>query len=119
MPDLLDEGLRAEAVHALVVDDVLNELGLRRVGTDSALLHLGCEESPFGRHRPPRLYDHRSPVRRPMMRRLRLGHVMEPGGLCPLSAAVAARARRCAAAERVADAPVPATDTAWFAEHYG
>src|SRR5580658_10703359 len=117
MPDLLDEGLRAQAVHAFVVDDVLNELGLRRVATDSALFHLGSEESPFGRYRPPRLYDHWRPVCRPMMRRLRLGHVVEPRGLCALPAAVAARTRRAAAAERVADAPVPATDAAWFAEH--
>ena len=78
LADLLDEGLRATSVRALVIHDLHEQPRLRILGQDGGFAHFAGELRAFGRRRAPgslvRLRRGGSELRR-----LRLGDVVESG----------------------------------------
>src|SRR5947207_9507544 len=77
LADLLDERPRAAAVRGLVVHDLHEQPRLRVRREDRRSVRLACDVQAFGRDRPLRSRGGRG--RRPIVRRLRLGDVAEPG----------------------------------------
>src|SRR5438105_11121131 len=112
LADLLDEGLRATSVGALVIHDLHEQPRLRILGQNGGFAHFPGELRTLGRRRPAGTLGC---LRRggSELRRLRLGDVVESGRRVGSPArAMATGTGRCAAAEGVSDAAVTAAQAA-------
>src|SRR2546426_1505382 len=112
LADLLDEGLRATSVRALVIHDLHEQPRLRVLAQDRGFAHFAGELRAFGRRGAPgtlgRLRRGGSEVRR-----LCLGDVVESGRRVGSPArAMAAGTGRGAAAEGVPNAAITTTQAA-------
>ena len=94
LSNLLDEGLGAHAVARFVFHDLANEPRLDLGCAGRAIANLGRELPALEGYRPLRLLDDLDPVRLAVVRRLRLGHIVEAGRLDLSARTVTARARR-------------------------
>ena len=113
LANLLDEGPGASSVRALVVHDLREQPRLRVLGQDRGSAHLAGELHALWCRRDPWPRGNRG--RRAMMRRLRLGDVVESvRRLGSSTRTMAAGTGRRAAAEGIADTPVPTAHTTGF-----
>src|SRR5712671_4679515 len=116
LANLLEERLGAASVGALVVHDLREQPRLRVLGQDRARVDLESELHTFRSRRP--LRSGGSGDRGAMVRRLRLGDVVESGRrLGSSTRAMAPGTGGRATAEGVADSSVPTAQTADLTVH--
>ena len=114
LADLLQEGLRAQAMAGLVLDDLARQsiLGVRRA--TGAVADFARQLRALGRGRPNLLFDGcDQTIRTAVMRGLGLGHVMKTGVCRTVPRPVATRTSR-GEAKGIANSAVPSANSAAF-----